>query len=86
MIDGKNLSVCEFYRYSLILKGGTLGRFVAYVWVVEFQKRELSHAHFCLILNNSDVSDTSAKSISWCRPELLEIIKNCIFHGQCSAK
>ena len=68
------------------LKGGTLGRFVAYVWVVKFQKRELSHAHLCLILDNSDVSDTSAKSISWCRPELLEIIKNCIFHGQCSAK
>ncbi|KAL6176715.1 hypothetical protein ACLB2K_053348 [Fragaria x ananassa] len=37
-----------------VIKKGVLGNVVAYVYVIEFQKRGLSHVHMLLILNDDD--------------------------------
>ena len=42
-----------------ITTGGIFGVAVAYLWVVEFQKRGLPHAHILLILADSDRPKTS---------------------------
>lgn len=40
----------------LLIKEGILGMVKAYVYVVEFQKRGLPHAHFLLIMRESTSS------------------------------
>ena len=42
-----------------ITKGAIFGESLAYLWVVEFQKRGLPHAHILLILADSDRPKTS---------------------------
>ena len=41
-----------------LVKGNVLGKVVAYLWVVEFQKRGLPHVHILLILANEDTPKT----------------------------
>ena len=43
-----------------LVHGGVLGDVVAYMYVIEFQKRGLPHAHILLILANHDRMLTSA--------------------------
>ena len=42
-----------------LLKGNIFGKIVAYLWVIEFQKRGLPHVHMLLILDKEDVPKTA---------------------------
>ena len=75
-----------------LLKGHVLGVVIGYVYVIEFQKRGLPHAHTLLILRDSDklrdkdhvdsivsaeIPDPEQK------PRLYNIVKQCMVHGPC---
>ena len=89
--------VFELKREALmndIRKRGIFGRNVAYVWVMEFQKRGLPHAHILIflepgskLLTPADVD--SAISAQWpdpaTQPLLFETIERCMVHGPCGA-
>ncbi|XP_065678445.1 uncharacterized protein LOC136093388 [Hydra vulgaris] len=75
-----------------IFKYGVLGKVVTHVQVVEFQKRDLPHAHILHHLANDDKLETSQDinnlicaeipdPIVNC--ELYDIIKTCMIHGPC---
>src|SRR6266542_4549762 len=57
--DRPDLIVCIFYqKLQELLKDlcdkHCLGKVIAYVYIIEFQKRDLSHAHILLILVSKD--------------------------------
>jgi hypothetical protein len=73
-------------------KDGVLGNVIAKIWVIEFQKRGLPHAHILFILNeasklrivedfDSMVSIEISDSIR--HPEAHEMITSCMVHGPC---
>jgi hypothetical protein len=77
---------------SDIQKKHVLGKPVAMVYVIEFQKRGLPHAHLLIVLDaDSKLKDMHAiDSIISAEipdpdtePELHEIIKTCMIHGPC---
>ena len=74
------------------LKEGVLGEQVAFVDVIEFQKRGLPHCHMLLHLGNEsklrhadDIDSLISAQIPDPEeePELYEIIKSCMIHGPC---
>ena len=75
-----------------ILKNGVLGKVVASVHVIEFQKRGLPHAHFLIhfaeedkLHNADDIDRLICAEIPDQNeePELYEIVKSCMMHGPC---
>jgi hypothetical protein len=74
------------------IKDGTLGNVIAKIWVIEFQKKGLPHAHILLILDevsklrtakdyDSMVSAEILDSI--CYPQAYETVTSCMVHGPC---
>ena len=53
-----------------VLDKGILGRPVAHIWVVEFQKRGLPHAHILLIVNKEDVPRSADDYDQFVRAEI----------------
>lgn len=75
-----------------ILIKGVLGRVVAHMYVIEFQKRGLPHVHILLILTTADKPRTpeDIDSIVSAQlpdpnlyPELYETVVSCMLHGPC---
>jgi len=84
-----NLKLDTFLRD---IKDGVLGNVIAKIWVIEFQKRGLPHAHILLILDetsklctvkdfDSMVSTKIPNSIR--HPEAYETVTSCMVHGPC---
>jgi hypothetical protein len=74
------------------IKDDVLGNVIAKIWVIEFQKRGLPHAHILLILNEASKLRTaedynsmvSAEILNPIRhPEAYETITSCMVHGPC---
>jgi hypothetical protein len=74
------------------IKDGVLGNVIAKIWVIEFQKRGLPHAHILLILDeasklrtaedfDSMVSAEIPDSIR--HPKAYETVTSCMVHGPC---
>jgi hypothetical protein len=75
-----------------ILTNGVLGRVVAHMYVIEFQKRGLPHAHILIIFaaTHKPVTPEDVDSIISAQipdqnlyPELYETIMSCMLHGPC---
>lgn len=75
-----------------LLKKQVLGKVIGRIYVIEFQKRGLPHAHILLILDPTDKlrgPDDYDQIICAelpdpdTEPELFEIIKNSMVHGPC---
>lgn len=75
-----------------ITKSHAFGKPVAYVYVVEFQKRGLPHAHILLILNEADkfYSANQIDDLIWAEipdknenPKLYELVAKHMIHGPC---
>jgi hypothetical protein len=75
-----------------LLNDGVLGEVVAHMYVVEFQKRGLPHAHILLILAPNDKPRTPEHVDSLVsaqlpdqnlHPELYETVVSCMLHGPC---
>ncbi len=74
------------------IKDSVLGSVIAKIWVIEFQKRGLPHAHILLILDemsklrtieNYDLMVSTKISNSICHPKTYETITSCMVHGPC---
>lgn len=75
-----------------LVECGVLGKVIAYVYTIEFQKRGLPHAHILLTLAAED-KFTSAEKIDHhvsaeipseeTNPRLREIVLRCMTHGPC---
>jgi len=77
-----------------IYKKHIFGHVVAYVYVIEFQKRGLPHVHLLLILHNNHQICTPANidsciSAQWpdprTQPLLFDTIRSTMVHGPCGA-
>ena len=75
-----------------LIENGVLGKTIAHMYVIEFQKRGLPHAHILLILQDSDKPRTpehvdtiiSAEIPDQTQfPKLYETVVNCMLHGPC---
>jgi hypothetical protein len=75
--------------------GRAFGRAVAYVHVIEFQKRGLPHAHIILWLHKNDKLNTPEKIDAFIsaevpdpiyEPELHELVTEFMVHGPCGEK
>ena len=75
-----------------ITESHVLGMVVAYVYVIEFQKRGLPHCHLLLILSHESklrVPEDIDKIINAeipsanTEPHLYEVIRSCMVHGPC---
>jgi hypothetical protein len=84
-----NLKLNTFLRD---IKDGVLGNVIAKIWVIEFQKRGLPHAHILLILNEASKLCTAEDFDSMVlakipdsihHPEAYETITSCMVHGPC---
>ena len=70
-----------------------LGKIIAHVYVIEFQKRGLPHAHILLVLNQTDkISLEEIDSIVSAEipnknihPKAYETITKCMLHGPCGS-
>jgi len=74
---------------ELIKKQG-LGKVIAHVYTIEFQKRGLPHAHILLILAEEDkprtpemVDKLVSAELPVDHPQLLHIVTRCMIHGPC---
>jgi hypothetical protein len=74
------------------IKDGVLGNVIAKIWVIEFQKRGLPHAHILFILDETSKLRTaedydlmvSAEIPGPIRyPEVYETVTSCMVHGPC---
>jgi hypothetical protein len=94
--DRPELVTCVFnLKLNALLKDikdGVLGNVITKIWVIEFQKRGLPHAHILLILDevsklrtaedyNSMVSAEIPNPIH--HPEAYETVISCMVHGPC---
>ena len=77
-----------------LLNKHVLGKTVADVYVIEFQKRGLPHAHILLIMNRDDkirdvegIDDTICAEIPDCNidPILYDIVSHNMMHGPCGS-
>jgi hypothetical protein len=77
-----------------ILKHQILGRVVAYIYTIEYQKRGLPHAHILLILDQSSkikrAEDIDTVVLAQLPdpeddPELYETVSRVMLHGPCGA-
>jgi Helitron helicase-like domain at N-terminus/PIF1-like helicase len=75
-----------------LLTNGVLGRVIAHMYVIEFQKRGMPHVHILLILDRADKPHTleDIDTIVSAQlpdhnlyPELYETITSCMLHGPC---
>ncbi|GBN05713.1 hypothetical protein AVEN_207660-1 [Araneus ventricosus] len=75
-----------------IIKRNLFGRVISYIYVTEFQKRGLPHAHILLTLDSYSkirTKDDIDKYVSAeltdpiADPTLFQIITRCMFHGPC---
>ncbi|GBO31561.1 hypothetical protein AVEN_252067-1, partial [Araneus ventricosus] len=75
-----------------ICKHGIFGTVLAYIYVIEFQKRGLSHAHILLTLDSESKIRTkddidkfvSAELLDPCTDlRLFQIVTKCMVHGPC---
>jgi ATP-dependent DNA helicase PIF1 len=75
-----------------LLENDILGKVLAQVWVIEFQKRGLPHAHILLVLQDEDkprIVDDYDRFVSAkipdvdLFPQLYETVATCILHGSC---
>ncbi|GBO29827.1 hypothetical protein AVEN_154668-1 [Araneus ventricosus] len=71
---------------------GALGKSIAQVYTIEFQKRRLPHAHILIVLRAADKFSTSEHIDKFVRAEipssienlrLNEIVTKCLMHGPC---
>lgn len=84
------LKLKELIRDLIVV--GVLGKSIAFVYTIEFQKRGLPHVHLLIILNNDD-KFTTPEAIdkvvcaeipnSETNPRLYEIVTRCMIHGPC---
>ncbi len=94
--DYPELITCVFnLKLDTLLKDskdGVLGNVIAKIWVIEFQKRGLPHAHILLILDEAlklrtaeDYDSMVSAEISNLirHPEAYEMITSCMVHGPC---
>jgi hypothetical protein len=74
------------------IKDGVLGNVIAKIWVIEFQKRGLPHAHILLILDEVSKLHTAEDYDSMvsaeipdpiCHPKAYETVTSCMVHGPC---
>jgi hypothetical protein len=74
------------------IKDGVLGNVIAKIWVIEFQKRGLPHAHILLILDEVSKLRTAEDYDSMvsveildpiCHPKAYETVTSCMVHGPC---
>ncbi|KAK7101715.1 hypothetical protein V1264_020052 [Littorina saxatilis] len=79
---------------SDITKRHVLGKPVAYVYVIEFQKRGLPHCHLLIILDENSKLKVAADIDTLISaeipdphedPVLFEIVKSTMIHGPCGA-
>ncbi|OWZ11010.1 Helitron helicase [Phytophthora megakarya] len=77
------------------LDEGVLGRLLARLYVVEFQKRGLPHAHILIVLAEEDKLRTRdlINTLVPCEipdevsnPDLYETVINCMMHGPCGSQ
>lgn len=77
---------------DLVVKKEILGKVVAHIHVVEFQKRGLPHMHFCATMASEDKPRTSADIDAvisaeipdqHTHPMLHATVTNCMVHGPC---
>ena len=75
-----------------LTKNDVLGKVVAYIYVIEFQKRGLPHAHILLILRDEDKFRTAEDIdyVVWAEipnqiknPDLYKIVTENMIHGPC---
>jgi hypothetical protein len=95
--DRPDLVVRAFYakQKQLIkdIEDGIFGKALAYVFVIEFQKRGLPHMH-CIIFLDQDAKIRTPEQIDTLlssefpvdNPELLELVKKYMVHKPCSAE
>ncbi|GBN67893.1 hypothetical protein AVEN_189608-1 [Araneus ventricosus] len=71
---------------------GALGKSIAQVYTIEFQKHGLPHAHILIVLQEADKFSTSDHidkfvhaeiPLSIENPQLHEIVTKCLMHGPC---
>lgn len=85
-----NMKLKEFLND--ISKNNLFGKVLSYIYVIEFQKRGLPHAHILLTLDSDSkirtkddidkyVSAELPDSVS--EPRLFEIVTKCLIHGPC---
>ena len=76
------------------IMNGALGRTVAYVYSIEFQKRGLPHMHLLIFFDQPHKLTTPEEinKLIWARlpdpetePLLFETITTCMIHGPCGA-
>jgi hypothetical protein len=74
------------------IKNGVLGNVIAKIWVIEFQKRGLPHAHILLILDEVSKLRTIEDYDSMvlveildpiCHPKAYKTVTSCMVHGPC---
>jgi hypothetical protein len=74
------------------IKDGVFGNVIAKIWVIEFQKRGLPHAHILLILDEASKLHTTEDYDSMVsveisdpirHPEAHETVISCMVHGPC---
>ncbi len=74
------------------IKDDVLGNVITKIWVIEFQKRSLPHAHILLILKEASKLRTAKDYDSMVlveipdlirHPEAYEMITSCTVHGPC---
>jgi hypothetical protein len=74
------------------IKNGVLGNVIVKIWVIEFQKKGLPHAHILLILDETSKLRTAEDfdlmvfaeiPDSICHPEAYETVTSCMVHGPC---
>jgi len=74
------------------IKDGVLGNMIAEIWVIEFQKRGLPHAHILLILDKTSKLRTAEDFDSMVSAEIpnsirhleaYETVTSCMVHGPC---
>ena len=77
---------------ELVIKRGDLRKCIAYTYVIEFQKRGLSHMHLLLFLNKNDKINTSEKVDELISTEipnediyshLYDVVKQFMINGPC---
>ncbi|CAF0947889.1 unnamed protein product [Brachionus calyciflorus] len=93
--------IARYFRIKLkmlikdLIENHVFGRTIGHIYVIEFQKRGLPHAHILLILHPEDKIKTveqvnmtvSAEIPSESEfPVLHKIVKSCMIHGPCGSK
>ncbi|GBM09057.1 hypothetical protein AVEN_87672-1 [Araneus ventricosus] len=94
--DRPDIIVCAFNMklnelLEDICKHGIFGTVLAYIYVIEFQKRGLPYAHILLTLDSESKIRTkhdidkfvSAELLDPCTDRLFQIVTKCIVHGPC---